>query len=567
MLSPTERAALSKIAALSEIVAFDSVKIYRPALSKTWPIGGLGLFLGLLGILPFVKILDWLNGGPQPHGRTFLAAALPLLSALVCALWTVNLLRGFPRLTATRQGLSLHIGLGTKWVMWDSLSRFQVVTSYAGRLYRMQMGIAQVVGPHASRRELRAKSFSIPDFFETPIETIVGQLNAARAAALGASQLPVTAAPGPTELAIRLTNFTAPWLTLALLVVLVLIFVIEYIFAVSPGNAGSLSVPTLLALGGLSRIAVLKYGEWYRLFTAPLLHGSVIHIFSNGIALLLGGRLLERLVGRLWFFAVFVVGALGGSLMSLLVSPANVVSVGASGALMGMFAALFVGAFHMPVHSPARQKLQISSVQVLIPSLLPLTSATSIGQIDYGAHFGGAISGAILAALLLKAWPKTELLPQLRPLAAGISLLGAVLFAGSATLIAINYSYGTALIPPAQLPRNPADAGARAAQLVRSYPKDPRSHMFQGEALAARKDNAGAERELRAAFALIEAHLSIFEPRLESAIRYDLAAALFNERKQDEAKDIARPLCLALATTDQAIANFRKMLSDRHLCE
>jgi rhomboid protease GluP len=81
------------------------------------------------------------------------------------------------------------------------------------------------------------------------------------------------------------------------------------------------------------------------------------------------------------------------------------VSVGASGAIMGLFAAAFIGSFRFPSGSPDQQRMMIRSLRVLIPSLLPLATTASGMHIDYGAHLGGAISAGIVALLLLKAWP------------------------------------------------------------------------------------------------------------------------------------------------------------------
>src|SRR6266567_2652577 len=86
-----------------------------------------------------------------------------------------------------------------------------------------------------------------------------------------------TATAPPNRIPVGLADFKWPWLTLALLAILIAIFAIENIFSITPGDGLSPSVGTLLAMGGLSRTAVLSDGEWYRLFTAPLLHGGPIH--------------------------------------------------------------------------------------------------------------------------------------------------------------------------------------------------------------------------------------------------------------------------------------------------
>ena len=490
------------------------------------------------------------------------AGLFGLLFVAAGILVIVNALRGLPRLTVTPEGIKLDSSFGAKWASWNSLDPFEVRASRARVKNPALIATARITGPNASMSQLRQKRLSLPDAFLKPISTIVDELNAERAAAVGTSES--TLAP---ELPVGLAQFKLPWLTLALLGVLIAVFAVEDRFSVSPGTALSPSVETLLALGALSRIEVLSNGEWYRLFTAPLLHGGIVHILGNGVALLLGGRLLERLIGRLWFFAFFVVGALGGSLMSLAVGPANLVSVGASGALMGMFAALFVGGFRLPAGTQARHRLQTSSMQVLIPSLLPLFSTTSIGRIDYGAHFGGAISGAILAMLLLKVWPQTQRIPQLRTLAAGISIVGAVLFVASAAIAVGNYSkYDVALIPQDELPKTTADRQARAAALAERYPGDPRSHLFLGEAAAASGDNAGAEQEWRIALTDAQRLSAMFGAPLELVIRAVLALLLADENRQSEARDIASPVCSAPAG-NTSIDNLLKLLGDKHLCD
>jgi rhomboid protease GluP len=211
--------------------------------------------------------------------------------------------------------------------------------------------------------------------------------------------------------------------------------------------------------------------------------------------------------------------------------------------------------------------VQTNSLQVLIPSLLPLASVTSIGQIDYGAHFGGALSGAIVAAVLLKAWPQTQRIPQLRTIAAGVSMIGALLFAAGTAIAIGNFSkYHVQLIPAAEIPQNGAVDQARAATLVKQYPGDPRSHLYLGLALNAAKDNAAAERELRASLAAVQAHSVLFEPRLELIIRGALALVLAEQSRGNEAKEVSRPVCSASAG-DNRTERILTLLVDQHLCD
>ena len=219
-----------------------------------------------------------------------------------------------------------------------------------------------------------------------------------------------------------------PIFTYALIAILTGVYVGELYFGVVPPKDYAPSTQTLLVLGGTFRERILQYGEWWRLVTAAMLHGSIIHLAFNCFALWRGGILLERLIGWRWFAALFCVSALGGSVGSLLMNPANVVGVGASGGIIGLFAAVIVASFHFP-SGPLPTFLRIGAVQILVPSLLPLVGQTADGMhIDYAAHLGGAISGGAVSLVLLKAWPINRLHPRFDMAA----LVGSIAFAAIA---------------------------------------------------------------------------------------------------------------------------------------
>jgi membrane associated rhomboid family serine protease len=329
------------------------------------------ILFGSLGLLPVKSFLDWYAGGPAPHAVSFVISALLLLIP-IGILIAINALRGLPRVAVTREGIKLQSTLRTKWARWDSLEPFAIMA-----FGKTPVAKAKIIGPNVRKGALSQRRFRIPDYFTTPLVTIVAELNAARAQALGLSAPTFAAAElqsdaaSSDEATVGLAEFKLPWLSFALLAVLIAIFVLENVLAVTPSANLIPSIPTLFALGGFSRSAVLSQGEWYRLFTAPLLHANIPHILGNGVALLFGGWVFERLVGRLWFFAIFVIGALGGSLLSLAVAPPQLISVGASGALMGIFAALLVSSFRLPKRTATRRRLQMNSLRVLVPSLVP----------------------------------------------------------------------------------------------------------------------------------------------------------------------------------------------------
>ena len=80
-------------------------------------------------------------------------------------------------------------------------------------------------------------------------------------------------------------------------------------------------------------------GEWWRLLTCTVVHAGVLHLAFNMWALWDSGQLTERLFGSAWFTAIYLFAGVGGSLASMLWQPAAV-SVGASGAIFGVFGAL-----------------------------------------------------------------------------------------------------------------------------------------------------------------------------------------------------------------------------------
>ncbi len=347
-------------------------------------------------------------------------------------------------------------------------------------------------------------------------------------------------------------------LTYGLLAALLAIFVCEYAFRVGPPS-GLLDpgINTLIALGGLDKSLAVEDGEWWRLFSAPLLHGGLIHIAFNGVALFFAGAVLENVIGRAWFAAVFAVSAITGSAMSLLINPGSLLSVGASGAIMGLFAAAFAAGYRYPAESLMRRFLVSGSLRVLIPSMIPLFGGLTGEQIDYAAHFGGAVGGVAIGALLVLIWRREELLPPYRKLAWAVAAAGlcGALYGG--VQIANGYEgfdLAVNLIPDRQIPKDAAGAKAKSAKLVEAYPHDPRSHMYRALALLDDGDSAGAEQEWNAALAEGKMLQTFFKPDFEEYVRANLAAAMKENGKDTEARETAKPVCARKGEIRDALA-------------
>jgi membrane associated rhomboid family serine protease len=134
--------------------------------------------------------------------------------------------------------------------------------------------------------------------------------------------------------------------------------------------------------------AVHLEDQYYRAFTAMWLHASFTHIFFNMIALLIVGPALEVLLGKVRFLVLYLVAGLGGSVCSYILSQPNVAGIGASGAIMGVLGAYVVVGL--------RRKLPVAPVV----GLLVLNFVIGFtGDIDWRAHLGGVVTGAVLAFL------------------------------------------------------------------------------------------------------------------------------------------------------------------------
>ena len=208
-----------------------------------------------------------------------------------------------------------------------------------------------------------------------------------------------------------------PWATIALALAILAGFV-----------AVGTSVCSLTRAGALVRPLVLEGHEWYRLLVPALLHGSESHWFWNTVALLLAGWTLEPLNGPAWLFATFVLAVVGGTLCSLAFGGDYALSVGASGGILGLFAAKLVLAYARFPPGELRNRLVASSVRVVITSLLP--AAGSGGEaIDVAAHWGGALAGTALAFALTAIWQDDDTQPGWRRIAWAVAAIAAVVVA------------------------------------------------------------------------------------------------------------------------------------------
>lgn len=148
------------------------------------------------------------------------------------------------------------------------------------------------------------------------------------------------------------------------------------------------------AFFGVLETEGLAGGEWYRLLTGPFLHMpptegtfGILHIVMNTVALWNLGRVVEPQLGRLRFAALYLLSALGGSVLVLLLAPGTL-TVGASGAIFGLGAAHYVMA--------RRLGADMNAVNRFMAGLL-LWLVISSALTSWQGHLGGLLTGGAVA--------------------------------------------------------------------------------------------------------------------------------------------------------------------------
>ena len=136
----------------------------------------------------------------------------------------------------------------------------------------------------------------------------------------------------------------------------------------------------------------VQSGEIWRLFSVALVHGGLTHLFFNMFSLLVLGNPVEAALGKARFLIIFLVSLLTGSLASIYLNNVAQVSVGASGAVFGLFGAFI--AMRKMISEGVRDIYVIIGLNFVFGFIL--------GGVDWRAHLGGLIGGYLTTAVLLR---------------------------------------------------------------------------------------------------------------------------------------------------------------------
>jgi membrane associated rhomboid family serine protease len=134
-------------------------------------------------------------------------------------------------------------------------------------------------------------------------------------------------------------------------------------------------------------------GELYRLLTSAFLHYGMTHLLFNMWALYVVGPPLEMWLGRLRFGALYVLSALGGSVLVYLLSSLGAQTAGASGAVFGLFGASFVVGKRLNLD--VKWVVGLIAINLAFTFVIPLLGGQNI---SWQGHIGGLVTGALVAA-------------------------------------------------------------------------------------------------------------------------------------------------------------------------
>jgi membrane associated rhomboid family serine protease len=166
-----------------------------------------------------------------------------------------------------------------------------------------------------------------------------------------------------------------PWVSYVLIALNVVMFVLQ--------KANDEVYRQLVLQGNV----IAYYDEYYRLVTSGFLHAGVTHILFNMVALYFTGPALERALGHARFIGLYALSLLGGSVLVYLLTPAQTPTLGASGAIFGLFGATFVLA--------RKLDFDVRGIVGLIVINLAITFIAP--GISWQGHVGGLLTGAAVA--------------------------------------------------------------------------------------------------------------------------------------------------------------------------
>jgi membrane associated rhomboid family serine protease len=166
--------------------------------------------------------------------------------------------------------------------------------------------------------------------------------------------------------------------------ILVAANVVIYLITVAQGSGLNDPGGSLFSKWVLFGPAV-HHGDWWRLITSAFLHGGILHIAFNMLALWWLGAPVELALGRARYLGLYFVSGLAGAAGALIANP-NSITVGASGAIFGLLGAGLILEWQA-TGSLAGNYLTLIVINLAISFAVP--------GISVGGHLGGLVGGIV----------------------------------------------------------------------------------------------------------------------------------------------------------------------------
>jgi membrane associated rhomboid family serine protease len=173
---------------------------------------------------------------------------------------------------------------------------------------------------------------------------------------------------------------------------LIAINVVVYLAQLGTGSGGTSLAGSVYVHGALYGPAVAD-GDWWRLVTGGFLHANFLHLGMNMLILWLVGAPLEEMLGRGRYVLLYFVSLLAGSAGALLQAPLAP-TVGASGAIYGLFGALLVLEYFATGQIVGGQAFGLIAINLLI--------SFTFNGISWGGHIGGLVGGIVGTLILAR---------------------------------------------------------------------------------------------------------------------------------------------------------------------
>ncbi|MEW9503054.1 rhomboid family intramembrane serine protease [Jeotgalibacillus marinus] len=171
---------------------------------------------------------------------------------------------------------------------------------------------------------------------------------------------------------------------------LVVIHGVVFILTSLPADLGNSFMSIIMGVNFL-----ISTGEWWRLVTPIFAHADLWHLLFNTFSLVLFAPALERLLGHTQFIIVYLLTGIIANVATLFIQPPLYISVGASGAIFGLFGVYAAILFIFKERAPTELK------QIMLPLLLISVIMTFFtANVNVTAHIAGLIAGFFIGLFI-----------------------------------------------------------------------------------------------------------------------------------------------------------------------